>query len=104
MMFTWIVRGENVENSAKVSVYCVVLYLYLYSNEILIESRDMFQQLFDKGNRPHLHSITYTLNEQSLYEAVVISRIIKVEAWVISPSLITKTELNKKKMVTIIYL
>lgn len=37
MMFTWIVRGENVENSAKVSVYCVVLYLYLYSNEILIE-------------------------------------------------------------------
>ena len=43
MMFTWIFRGENVENSAKVSVYCVVLYLYLYSNEILIESRDMFQ-------------------------------------------------------------
>ena len=27
----------------------------------------------------------------------MISRIIKVEAWVISPSLITKTELNKKK-------
>ena len=43
MMFTWIVRAENVENCAKVSVYYVVLYLYLYSNERLIESRDMFQ-------------------------------------------------------------
>ena len=45
MIFAWIVKGENVENSAKVSVYCVVLYLYLYSNERLIESRDiiMFQ-------------------------------------------------------------